>query len=240
MRYLYETHCHSSQCSRCAHSFSQQMVRAYQAKGYTGLVLTDHFIHGNTAVSPNLPWRLRMQKYYDAFLDAKKVGDKLDFDVIFGFEHYYSSGKEVLVYGVELDFLLDHPEIPWLDIEAFSKLVHEAGGVLIHAHPYRQRRYIDDRVLARVDLVDGIEIYNAFNEKQENVLALALARTGDYIHTCGGDTHDEQEPEIGAAGIWLDRRVKTSREFADALKEKKHGFRVNFRDENRITEAMLR
>lgn len=239
MKYLYETHCHGSQCSACAKSTTQQMVLAYQAAGYAGMVLTDHFIHGNTTVSRRMPWEARMRKYYDAFLEAKALGDSLDFDVIFGIEHWYGSGKEMLVYGIDLDFLLKNPDIPELSIDAFADRVHNAGGILVQAHPYRQRYYIDDSVPVRPDLADGIEVYNAWNNPGENPKALALAQTGDYLYTSGGDTHADWDKMVGAAGILLSRRVKTSREFADALRENTHGYRVNFQNRSLIDKKIL-
>ena len=239
MYYLYETHCHGSQCSACAKSLSQDMVYAYQKAGYAGMVLTDHFIYGNTAVSRSLPWEQRMQAYYDAFLDAKAVGDALDFDVIFGFEHWYGSGKEMLVYGIDLDFLLEHPEIPQLSIDAFAELVHQGGGLLIQAHPYRERYYISGDVPIRPDLVDGIEVYNAWNGPGENAKALALEQTGEFIYTGGGDTHADWDKMVGAAGILLPHRVKTTQEFAKVLREKKHGFRLNFQNEREVSEENI-
>ena len=104
MNYLYETHCHGSQCSRCSLSTSRELVRAYHKAGYAGLVLTDHFIWGNTAVSRHLPWEERMRLYYAAYLDARDEAKDLDFDVIFGLEHAYGDGNEVLIYGIGLDF----------------------------------------------------------------------------------------------------------------------------------------
>ncbi len=239
MNYLYETHCHGSQCSRCAKSTTQALVRAYKEAGYAGMVLTDHFIYGNTAVSRNLPWEQRMQKYYDAFLEAKAVGDELDFDVIFGIEHHYGGGKEVLVYGIDLDFLVDNPDIPELSMEAFAHRVHEAGGLMVQAHPYRDRYYINDSMPILPDLMDGIEIYNAWNGAGENLPAWKLAQSKNLICTCGGDTHADWDKMVGAAGVLLSRRVKTSREFADALKEGSHGFRVDFRDMPQIKEELL-
>ena len=227
MEYRYETHCHSAQCSRCAQSSAQMMVRAYHAAGYAGLVLTDHFIHGYTAVPATLPWDQRMRRYYQAYLDAKAVGDELDFDVIFGLEHAYGDGKEVLIYGVELDFLLVNPDIPELTLDEFVARVHEAGGIVIQAHPYRDRWYMNMAVKPRADLVDGIEVYNAWNNPGENPKALALARTKDYIITSGGDIHEANDPLIGSAGVVLPHRVRSSKEFADALKQRSHKYLVN-------------
>lgn len=230
MPYLYETHCHGSQCSRCALSTTREIVRAYHRVGYTGLVLTDHFIFGNTTVDPSLPWRERMERYDRAYLEAREEAAALDFDVIFGFEHNYGNGKEVLVYGIGLDFLLAHPEIPTLSLDAFVAAIHEAGGVVIQAHPYRDRPYVNMAVGPRADLVDGIEIYNACDLPGEDRQALALAQTDPrYILTSGGDIHSCEDRRIGAAGIWLPHRVKNEREFAAALKQRTHAFQVEYR-----------
>ena len=133
MPFLYETHCHCAQCSKCAHSTAADMVRAYHSAGYAGLVLTDHFIFGNTAVPKDLPWEERMHRYYDAYLEAKAEGHKLDFDVIFGIEHFYGGGKEILFYGIDLAFLLNNPDIPDISIDTLVSRVHAAGGIAIHA-----------------------------------------------------------------------------------------------------------
>ncbi len=240
MDYLYETHCHCVQCSRCARSTSVQMVRAYHAAGYAGLVLTDHFIFGNTAVDRSLPWPERMRAYYDAYLEAKDLGSKLDFDVIFGLEHAYGGGKEMLVYGVGLDFLLANPDIPRLAPEEFAARVHAAQGLLIHAHPYRDRPYIDRAFLPRFDLVDGVEVYNACSAPGEDVQALrkALPRK-DWILTSGGDIHDAADRRIGSAGILLPRRVSSGQEFVQALKQRRYRCRVAGRSLSQISENDL-
>ena len=86
--YLYETHIHSKTASACAWNTPKEMVQAYKRAGYTGMILTDHFIKGNTRIPRDLDWASRMHMYYDAYLEAKEEGDKLDFDVVFGIEHW--------------------------------------------------------------------------------------------------------------------------------------------------------
>ncbi len=239
MPYLYETHCHCSQCSQCAVSTSGEIVRAYHRAGYAGLVLTDHFIFGNTAVDRSLPWAERMQKYYDAFLEAKAAAEGLDFDVIFGIEHHYGDGKEVLIYGVGLDFLLENPDIPQLTLDEFVQRIHAVGGVVVQAHPYRDRYYINMNVEPRADLVDGIEIYNACSRPGEDLKALKLSRRKDFILTSGGDIHYHQDERIGAAGIWLPYRVRDEKEFAAALKRRKYTFQVGHRNMAEVQDVDL-
>ena len=239
MSYLYETHCHSSQCSRCAHSTAQEMVRAYHRAGYAGLVLTDHFIFGNTAVDRSLPWPQRMARYYEAYLQAEEAARGLDFDVLFGLEHHYGGGKEVLIYGIDLPFLLENPDIPHISLEEFAARIHAAGGIVVHAHPFRVRHYMNADAPPRLDLADGVEIYNACNRPGEDRQALAAAERGEFILTSGGDIHEADDTRIGSAGILLPRRVRDEKAFVLALKERKHRFRVGGRDMDCVTEDCL-
>lgn len=236
MMYRYETHCHSSQCSRCGRSTSQELVKSYHEAGYAGFVLTDHFIFGNTAVSRDLPWAERMQQYYDAYLDARKAAEGLDFDVIFGIEHAYGDGKEVLIYGIDLQFLQSNPDIPELTLDELVTRVHDYGGIVVQAHPYRERSYVNISVEPRADIVDGMEVYNAFNQPGEDKKALLLSKQKHYILTSGGDIHNAADAKIGAAGILLPHRVHDEKEFTAALKQRNHGFIIQGKE---VTEVQL-
>ncbi len=218
MLYRYETHCHGSQCSACARSTAQELVEAYHQAGFAGLVLTDHFIFGNTAVSRSLPWKDRMSAYYDAYLQAREAGRRLDFDVIFGIEHAYGHGKEVLLYGIGLDFLLENPDIPEISLEELVRRVHGWGGVVVQAHPYRNRPYVDMTVEPRWDLVDGVEVCNLGNLPGEDRKALVRAGQGNYFFTCGGDIHRADDPRLGRTGIALPYRIHDEQELVLALK----------------------
>lgn len=220
MQYRYETHCHSNRCSRCAHSTPAELVKAYHEKGFSGLVLTDHFIHGNHCVDEAFPWEMRMQCYYDAYLEAKEAAKGLDFDVLFGIEHAYGGGLEVLCYGIDLDFLLNNPDIPQLDIREFASRVHAYGGILIHAHPYR---WAGPELVLPLDILDGIEVYNGGNPQDKNALAQKLADSTGLIMTAGSDLHSITEAKLGTAGIVLPYRVRTEAEWTAALKRNEHG-----------------
>lgn len=219
MQYRYETHCHSSRCSRCAHSAPAELVQAYYAKGFSGLVLTDHFVHGNNCVDPSLSWEAQMRCYYHAYLEAREAARGLEFDVLFGIEHAYGGGLEVLCYGINLQFLLSHPELPKLDIREFAACVHEYGGILIHAHPYR---WAGQELALPLDVLDGIEVYNAGNAPDKNLLAQQLAHRTGLIQTSGSDLHHIAEPKLGTAGIVLPYRIQTETELVAALKRRDH------------------
>lgn len=217
--YLYETHVHSINGSLCGKCTPQELVEAYKKTGYAGLILTDHFVRGNTSVPRDLDWETRMHMYYNAYLEAKEEGDKLDFDVFFGIEHYYAKGKEILIYGIDLDFLLAHPELNTARIERYAELVHEYGGILVHAHPYRIRDYIDPDFAPRYDVCDGIEVYNASDIDEINELALQDAIDLNKLMTSGGDVHKViDEPKLGRAGVGFERRLTDINDFVASLK----------------------
>ena len=220
MEYLYETHCHSAGGSRCAHSATSELVRSYHAAGYAGLVLTDHFVLGNTAVDKNLPWSEQMKRYYDSWLEGKAAAQELDFDLIFGIEHA-CDGSEFLCYGIDLEFLLANPDIPQLSLDAFVTRAHAYGAVVIQAHPFR---WAPAGTPLRLDILDGIEVYNAANSDAANAAAQACA-TG--ICTSGGDVHIATDARIGKAGILLPQRARSAKVLANLLRQQNYRILIN-------------
>ena len=216
--FKYETHLHSSEGSACAYSSAKELVRIYHECGYSGFALTNHFVTGNTSVSCSLDWKSQMNQFYECYLEAKEEGDKLDFDVFFAMEHGYGCGKEVLVYGVDLEFYIAHPELSKRNIDVLAQCVHEAGGIVVHAHPHRRRVYIQDSVQPRYDVCDGIEVFNACDEMMTNNLAWVDAMKLNKIMTSGGDIHKRQDERIGQAGMVFEERLRTEQEFLNALK----------------------
>jgi len=218
--YLYEMHLHSSECSACGQSTAREMVRRYKEAGYAGFILTNHFITGSTCVPKEMDWKSRMQMYYDAYLEAKDEGLKVDLDVFFGIEHHYGNGKEVLIYGIDLAFLQSHPELETADIDTYAELVHAMGGVLVHAHPHRRRGYISPDVAPRYDLCDGIEVYNGGDDSITNDMAYQDAVLLDKFKTSGGDVHKVSEGRIGRTGNMFEHRIKTMEELITALRNR--------------------
>ena len=100
-------------------------------------------------------------------------------------------------------------------------------GSLIHAHPYRRRSYISNEAPPRLDLVDGIEVYNAGNGPCDgDRLALVIAGIVGCIQTAGSDLHNVSSAKLGQAGIVFNRRVRDSRDFVQALQQNVCGYMV--------------
>ena len=98
--YLYETHLHTCESSKCARSTGAEMARACKEAGYTGIIVTDHSWYGNNCIHPALPWEEWITEFCRGYEHAKAWGDENDLDVFFGYEANYN-GAEFLIYGVD-------------------------------------------------------------------------------------------------------------------------------------------
>lgn len=217
--YAYETHMHTSQASRCGVNTGAEEARAYKAAGYTGIIVTDHFYHGNTAIDRRLPWSDWVEAYCGGYEDAKKEGDQIGLDVFFGWEAGYN-GTEFLIYGLDKAWLLSHPEIAEATIEEQLQLVHAGGGIVIHAHPFRREPYIP-AVCLFPELVDGVETINATHFHKDaphqevfNTLALHYAQEHLLPMTGGSDMHSNR---LWFGGMAFSRRLRDIHDFTDAV-----------------------
>lgn len=217
-KYKYEMHCHTNLCSACAYDTPEKMAEAYYNAGYAGMVITDHFLRGNTAVDRSLPWDEKMRCYWRAYEAARDWAEDRNFNVLFGIEHFYGDGKEVLTYGIDLDFLLAHPGLDHYTLADYSAAVHEAGGFLSQAHPYRHAPYIDADVPPQPQYLDAVEVFNFYNTDEENRLAARLAAENGLLTTSGGDEHIHNGDAIGQAGILLSTPPKTGQELVALLR----------------------
>ena len=218
--YLYETHMHTKEGSACGQYPGAQMAQAYAKAGYTGIIITDHFMYGNTAVDRSLPWKEWVEIFCSGYEHAKEEGDKLGLQVFFGWESCYR-GTEFLIYGLDKQWLLDHPEIKDATIEEQFQLVHEGGGIVVHAHPYREESYIPE-VRLFPEFVDAVEAVNATHTKRTrpekkpeyNERAIAYAKEHDFPMTAGSDQHDTT---MIYGGMVFGRKLKNIQDFIHAV-----------------------
>lgn len=223
--YLYETHMHTTEASACAHNTAAEMARAYKEAGYTGIIITDHFFYGNTAVDRKLPWEEWVEQYCKGYENAKAEGDKIGLQVFFGWESAYH-GTEFLVYGLDKEWLKTHPEIKDATIEEQYEMVHRDGGMVIHAHPYREASYIPEIRLfpKHVDGVEGINASHKFREKKaENGLPLYDVLAQEYaekhnLPMIGGS--DNHTTEMLGGGTAFTRKLESIQDFISAVKNR--------------------
>lgn len=220
--YLYETHLHTKQGSACAWNTGYEMAKTAHEAGYAGIIVTDHNWGGNTAVDRSLPWEVWVREFAKGYLDAKRYADEhADFDVFFGYEAGYC-GTEFLIYGVDPQWMIDHPQIHDATVEEQYLLIHEAGGMVIHAHPFREEWYIPE-IRLFPELVDGVEGVNASHSRQTdpardksvyNDRAIAYARQQSLPMTAGSDIHTTM---LFGGGVAFKRRLNSIQDFCNAI-----------------------
>lgn len=237
MTYLYETHLHTSQSSACGGMLGRDHVRYYKDIGFRGIFVTDHFFGGNTAVDRSLPWSEWVNRFCAGYEDARDEGERIGLDVFFGWEQGYGD-DEYLIYGLDKQWLLNHPVIARCSRREQMELVHDGGGCVIQAHPFRTRDYIH-RVRIGLRFCDGVEVANAGNGQPNDVYAYHFARELGLVMTAGSDNHrsptvkgEKHDPIFGVA---LDTPLTSSADYASRiLRRESIGLYV---PEERITVA---
>ena len=213
MGYIYETHCHTSQTSKCGSITGADLAAFYKSVGYTGIVVTDHFLNGNTTVPRDLPWDERVELFAAGFRDAKKKGDEIGLDVFFGWEFSAGGGTDFVTLGLDLDWLHAHPDCDKLHINDYADLVHECGGYVIHAHPFREANYIPMiRLVPRK--VDAVEI-NACRTAFENRLAAQYAENYELPLSYGSDNHCGALKQL--ASLTVEKKITSTNELGEEI-----------------------
>ena len=153
--------------------------------------------------------------------DAEAEGDKIGLDVFFGYEAGYD-GTEFLLYGIDKAWMKAHPELRSVSVEEQYGLVHEAGGLVMHAHPYREEAYIPE-VRLFPDFVDGVEGINAAHLWYSTALrdktvydkrAVAYGRAHGFPMSAGSDIHSTN---LFGGGMAFCRRLHSATDYVQAV-----------------------
>lgn len=219
--YLYETHFHTNGSSACGKSSPEEMIEACKEYGYTGVIVTEHNWGGNTCIDRNLPWEQFVDEFAKSYERAKAKGDEIGVDVFFGYEAGYN-GTEFLIYGIDKEYMKAHPELKNCTVEEQFEIVHNGGGIVVHAHPFREESYIPE-IRLFPDYIDGVEGINvshitplrtSHNNPTYDVKAMEYARSLNKPMTCGSDVHSSV---IFGGGIRANRKLKDIHEFTELI-----------------------
>ncbi|MCQ2413266.1 MAG: PHP domain-containing protein [Clostridia bacterium] len=213
--YYYETHCHTAISSICGRMSAEELVDLYVKNGYSGVIVTDHFLNGNCVVRREMPdasYEEKIRRYARAYREVKEAaGDKLT--VMFGFEYTYK-GTDILVYGWDEEKLVSMPEIMDMPPKEFLKFAKENGAFTVQAHPYRQAGYIDH--IRLFPQTEGVEVMNASMPDKTNALAVIYANNFDKLKTSGSDAHATVTPRLG--GMAFEEPIHNIEEYIAAVR----------------------
>ncbi len=213
--YALETHMHTSEASKCARASGRQMAQFYKKLGYSGIIVTDHFFNGNTAIPPHFPWQERVRLFCRGYENAFDEGQRIGLDVFLGWEYGYY-GTEFLTYGLDKTWLLNHPDVLEWGVEDYLARVRADGAFVVHAHPFREASYIETlRLFPRS--VDAVEVINSRNEsKEQDVKAYRYASKHRLLMTSGSDSHDSAV--LPGGGLILNRRPQSDSDMIGMLR----------------------
>ncbi len=213
--YRYETHLHARPVSRCARADVRENLTFYKELGYAGVFLTDHFLDGSISVDQTLPYEEKIEFFFLGYEEAKEIGREIGLKVFSGTEISYK-GTDFLIYGLDKEWYLEHPQIMQMPKSEELALMMDHGALIIQAHPYREASYINHiRLFPRQ--VHGVEVYNACRTDAQNEMARLYADHYHLVHFAGSDNHVAGKAEF-LGGMESDTPIKNEADFVTRVK----------------------
>lgn len=213
--YRYETHLHTAPVSRCARATVRESLEFYKKLGYDGVFVTNHFLDSNVNIDPSRPYEEKIQFFFSDYEEALRLSEEIGIKVFCGVE-LSCFGTDFLVYGLDKEWYLAHPEIMEMTKKQELTLMMEAGALIIHAHPFREDFYIDHvRLWPRQ--VHGVEIVNASRPDHENEMASSYAKHYGLLEMAGSDNHVAGNAKR-LAGVEFTTPVQSVPDFIEKVK----------------------
>ncbi len=213
--YLYETHLHTYPVSKCARVTVRDVVEFYKSQGYEGIFITNHFIDGNINIDRSMPYEERINFFFSDYEEGVRIGKELGLSVFCGIETSYG-GTDFLVYGLDKEWFLMHPEIEGMEKRQQLSLMSEHGALVIQAHPFREASYIACiRLFPRH--VHGVEIYNGCRTDFENKMAEEYAKNYGLLSFAGSDNHSGAKQKT-LGGMQSDTPIVDETDFVNRVK----------------------
>ena len=213
--YKYETHLHTSPVSKCASATVRESLEFYKSIGYDGVFITNHFLDGNCSVDRSLTYEEQIEFYFSDAEEGMRLAEEVGIKVFCSVEMSYK-GTDFLVYGLDKEWYLAHPEIMEMKKSDELNFLRESGALVIQAHPYREASYINHiRLFPRN--IDGVEVINASRPDNDNRMADVYADYYGLVKSAGSDNHSAGRIKI-LAGICTDTPIDSVEDFIRTVK----------------------
>lgn len=218
--YKTELHCHTSPISNCAHVSPEETVEQYIENGYTTLVITNHLspTYYRAVLPESITETYDIEEYFlsDYRRAKKQAGDRLN--VLFALElRVKENMNDYLIYGVTEDFVHTLGNVMDKKIKDIVPVIHENGGLIFQAHPFR-----DTMTVTSPRLIDGVEVINLSKHLDRNEFAELWAHKYGLLKVYGSDYHDKNYMKGG--GILTDTPITTEKELYNVLKSQNFSF----------------
>lgn len=219
MTYLTELHCHTGEISDCGLLSAADTVEKYIAADYDTLTITNHFNHHTFRDGKYHKytgradcWNEMVDFFFSGIeLVEKHAGGRIN--ITWGLELRCDfDNNDYLVYGVDRDFVYSNQDLMLLPIKKMSERIHQAGGLIYQAHPFRNGIKV-----VNPQLIDGIEAYNGHvGHDSRNDIALQWAHKFGLNRISGSDLHKESHFPTG--GILTKYPITNNEELLNVLK----------------------
>ena len=185
-----DLHMHEKTFSLDSRISLDEIVEYARKRGLDAVCITDHDSMG-------------LREYAEEY--TKKTG----FPVFVGIE-YYSLQGDIIAFGID-----DYPK-ERVSAQEFIDYVHERGGVVISAHPFRHNRRGLEQNLDTLKGVDAIEILNGSTLADATMKAVEYAKKHGFAITGGSDCHYPET--IGICATYFPRDIKTLEDLVEAIR----------------------
>ena len=227
LKYRYDLHCHCKEASACSVFPVEEMVKYYINEGLDGFCLTDHF-DGNPTVRDNIPWKERVDLYYECYEKALKAAEGTNLKVFSGLEFSLlrsgtkdilsCTGNDFIILGLTKEWVRENEEIFNLPYNDFFDAIHEAGAFVIHAHPFWEHEVVDSIILVPRK-VDAVEVYNSGTIDIENERAEKYADDYNLTKVAGSDIHSNEWGIL--TGVETEKKCETVYDLINEIKSGK-------------------
>lgn len=212
--YQYETHLHTSPVSKCGRASVRETLEYYKSLGFSGVFITNHFLDESMAMDPSRSYEDRIRFFFSDVEEGKRLAKEIGITVLGGVEHSYK-GTHFLVYGLDVDWFLAHPQIEQMGPSEQLRFFAENGALVIHAHPFREK-YVDHiRLFPRC--VHGVEIFNAHRTDLENSMAKIYAAKYGLRATAGSDNHSASGERL-LGGVQFETPLRDEADYVERIK----------------------
>lgn len=216
--YRVETHLHTWPVSRCAKATVEESLDYYKSLSYDAVFVTNHFINSNTIIEGLGSYEEKLNFYFSDYERAVEYGKEIGLKVFCGIEMAYKKA-DFLIYGLDKEWFLNHPEIEEMPIDEKLDFMMENGALVIQAHPFRLGGKIKYLRLFP-NRVHGVEIINSSRNEFENDMAKFYCEKYNLIEFAGSDNHTASKRKL-LSGVSFDEPILSVQDFIEKVKNRK-------------------
>lgn len=219
--YRIELHAHTKPVSLCSEIDPEEMVEIYSAKGYDGIVITNHFILQNLSEQGK---EQGIREYIDCFERTRKYAERCGLKAFLGAEiRFTENNNDYLIFGVDEDVLSVCYDYLDKGLAVYRKEVKLPDSVFVQAHPFR-----NGMQLVNPMLLDGMETFNMHqgHNSRVGITTRYAANQRLKIKTIGSDFHHKNLGHEAVSALRTSVMPETSFDIAKILKSGDYIFEI--------------